>query len=77
MTPLGFPDVAEPSPLTRRETELARLIAEGLTNKECAWRMGCTVKTADSHRTRMMVKIRARSAQDVTRWAIRRGLVEP
>lgn len=62
--------------LTPREREVLQLIAEGHTNKEIGQRLGLSVKTVDVHRTNIMKKLDLHSAQALTRFAIRRGLVD-
>jgi DNA-binding NarL/FixJ family response regulator len=44
-------------PLTGRERQVLKLVAEGYSTKECATILGVSVKTADSHRTRLMRKL--------------------
>lgn len=62
--------------LTPREREVLQLIAEGLTNKEIGQRLGLSTKTVDVHRTNVMKKLDLHNAQALTRFAIRRGLVD-
>ncbi|MBI4609185.1 MAG: response regulator transcription factor [Candidatus Rokubacteria bacterium] len=64
-------------PLTPREQEVLQLIAEGKTTKEIATLLGVSVKTAESHRTRLMDKLDIHETASLVRYAIRRGLVEP
>jgi DNA-binding NarL/FixJ family response regulator len=66
--------VAHTEPLTPREREVTQAIAEGLTNKEIARRLGISVKTVETHRATLMRKIGARSAVDVARYAARNNL---
>jgi DNA-binding NarL/FixJ family response regulator len=61
--------------LTSREREVLQLVAEGHTNKAIARRLGLSAKTVDVHRTNVMMKLDLHSAQALTRFAIRRGLV--
>ncbi|MBS3895628.1 MAG: response regulator transcription factor [Xanthomonadaceae bacterium] len=61
--------------LTAREREVFHLIAEGLTTKEIARRLGISTKTAENHRARVLGKLEVRNAAEVVRYAIRRGLV--
>lgn len=63
-------------PLTLREREVLQLIAEGYTTKEVAARLGITVKTAESHRTRLMAKLEIHNTAGLVRYAIRRGLID-
>ena len=66
-----------PDPLTPREREVLQLVAEGKTTKEAASILGVSVKTAESHRTRLMEKLDIHSTADLVRYAIRRGLIQP
>jgi DNA-binding NarL/FixJ family response regulator len=63
--------------LTVREREVLQLVAEGKTTKEIAHALGIGVKTADSHRTRMMRKLDIHETAGLVRYAIRLGLIEP
>jgi len=63
--------------LTPRELEVLKLIAEGHSSKEIAELLVISVKTVDSHRTNMLEKLGMRDRVDLTRYAIRRGLIEP
>jgi DNA-binding NarL/FixJ family response regulator len=62
--------------LTPRELEVLKLIAEGHTSKEIAELLVISVKTVDRHRTNMLEKLGMRDRVDLTRYAIRRGLIE-
>lgn len=68
---------AEFEPLTSREREVLKLIAEGHTSKEIASTLVISIKTVDRHRTNMLEKLGMHDRVDLTRYAIRRGLVEP
>jgi DNA-binding NarL/FixJ family response regulator len=61
--------------LTSREREILQLVAEGHTNKTIGQRLGLSAKTVDAHRTSVMTKLDLHSAQALTRFAIRKGLV--
>jgi two-component system, NarL family, response regulator LiaR len=63
--------------LTMREREVLQLVAEGKTTKEIARTLGIGVKTADSHRTRVMRKLDIHETAGLVRYAIRLGLIEP
>jgi DNA-binding NarL/FixJ family response regulator len=63
--------------LTLREREVLQLVAEGKTTKEIAKVLGISVKTADSHRTRIMRKLDIHDTAGLVRYAIRLGLIEP
>jgi DNA-binding NarL/FixJ family response regulator len=63
--------------LTRREREILQLLAEGHTNKAVAKLLGISVKTAETHRARVMRKLGIKSLAELVRYAIRNGFVEP
>ncbi|MFC4108223.1 response regulator [Micromonospora zhanjiangensis] len=63
--------------LTPREEEIIKLIAEGNTAKEIAEALVISVKTVDRHRANILQKLGMRDRIDLTRYAIRAGLVEP
>jgi len=62
-------------PLTPREREILQLIAEGLATKQVAAQLGISVKTAESHRARIMRKLNVHEVTGLVRYAIRQGLV--
>jgi DNA-binding NarL/FixJ family response regulator len=64
-------------PLTAREQEIVKLIAEGLTSDEIAESLVISRKTVDRHRANVLDKLGMRNRVELTRYAIRRGLVEP
>jgi DNA-binding NarL/FixJ family response regulator len=64
-------------PLTPRELEVVKLIAEGHTSDEIARVLVISRKTVDHHRARILDKLGMRNGAELTRYAIRRGLVEP
>lgn len=64
-------------PLSPRERQVLQLIAEGKTTKEVATLLGVSVKTADSHRTRIMKKLDMHGTAELVRYAIRTGLLQP
>lgn len=66
-----------PDPLTLRERQVLQLVAEGKTTKEVASFLGVSVKTAESHRTRIMGKLDIHETAGLVRYAIRQGLVRP
>ncbi len=65
-----------PEPLTAREREVLQLVAEGKRTKEVARLLGISVKTAESHRMRIMRKLDTGTTAGIVRYAIRRGLVQ-
>jgi DNA-binding NarL/FixJ family response regulator len=64
-------------PLTARETEVVKLIAEGNSSQEIADILCISLKTVDRHRTNLLEKLNMNDRVQVTRYAIRAGLVEP
>lgn len=66
-----------PDPLTERERQVVKLIAEGHTSDEIAELLVISRKTVDRHRANILEKLELRNAAQLTRYAIRRGLVEP
>ena len=63
-------------PLTARELEVVKLIAEGHTSEEIATELVLSKKTVERHRANVLDKLGMRNRVDLTRYAIRRGLVE-
>jgi DNA-binding NarL/FixJ family response regulator len=63
-------------PLTAREREVIQLLAEGKTSKEVAVTLSLSVKTAETHRTNLMRKLGLHSVADLTRYAVRNGIVQ-
>jgi DNA-binding NarL/FixJ family response regulator len=61
--------------LTPRQREVLQMIAEGLSTKEIAYRMGVSVKTVETHRTQLMERLDIRDVAGLVRYAIRIGLV--
>jgi DNA-binding NarL/FixJ family response regulator len=66
-----------PDRLTPREQEVVKLIAEGRSSDEIAELLVISRKTVDRHRGNILEKLGMRDRVDVTRYAIRRGLVTP
>ncbi len=64
-------------PLTPRERQVLQLIAEGKATKEVAAVLGLSVKTAESHRARIMEKLGIHDTAGLVRYAIRQGLIQP
>jgi DNA-binding NarL/FixJ family response regulator len=62
--------------LTGREREVIQLLAEGKTSKEVAVALRLSVKTAETHRTNLMRKLDLHSVADLTRYAVRNGIVQ-
>lgn len=69
----GSPDAG---PLSSREREVLRAMAEGFATKEVAFRLGMSVKTAETHRRQIMEKLGLHSVAELTKYAIREGLTD-
>lgn len=67
--------IPQPTSLTPRETEVLVLIALGSSNKEIAEKLGIGPRTVETHRERLLAKLSARNAADLTRAAIRMGML--
>jgi DNA-binding NarL/FixJ family response regulator len=64
-------------PLTPREIEIVQLIAESHTSRDIAEMLTISEKTVERHRANILEKLGLRDRVELTRYAIRRGLVEP
>ncbi len=64
-------------PLTAREQEVVKLIAESYSTKQIAEALVISEKTVDRHRANILEKLGMHDRVELTRYAIRRGLVEP
>jgi DNA-binding NarL/FixJ family response regulator len=64
-------------PLTPRELQVVKLVAESYTNDQIAEALHISRKTVERHRENLMGKLGLRDRVELTRYAIRRGLVEP
>jgi len=61
--------------LTDREKQVLKLVAEGGSNKEVAETLGISVKTAMSHREKVMEKLGVHNRTELVRFAIKRGVI--
>jgi DNA-binding NarL/FixJ family response regulator len=68
---------ARSDPLTPREQEIVKLIAEAHTNEQIAELLVISKKTVERHRANILEKLGMSDRVELTRYAIRRGLVEP
>ena len=68
---------APPDPLSGRERQVLQLVGEGKSTKDIAVHLGISVKTAESHRARLMKKLDIHETASLVRYAIRRGLIQP
>jgi DNA-binding NarL/FixJ family response regulator len=64
-------------PLTPRELDVVKLIAEAYTNKQIAEILKVSEKTVESHRANVLAKLGMRDRVELVRYAIRRGLIDP
>ena len=65
------------NPLTLRERQVLQLIAEGKSTKDIASLLGISVKTVESHRTRLMHKLGIHELASLVRYVVRQGIVQP
>lgn len=63
-------------PLTERESEVAKLIAEGRSSKEIAADLGLSPHTVETHRLNLMRKLNVHSLSEIVRYAIRNGMIQ-
>ena len=70
-------DPLHQDPLTPREQEIVKLIAESYSNQEIADALVISVKTVERHRANILEKLGMHDRVQLTRYAIRRGLIEP
>jgi len=62
--------------LSDREREVLQLIAEGMTTKQIALKLGVSTKTIETHRQNIMHKLDVHSVAELTKYAIREGITE-
>ena len=62
--------------LTKRETEILRLLALGHNHHEISRQLFVSTKTVDTHRSNLLRKLKLRNNADITRFAIRNGLID-
>jgi DNA-binding NarL/FixJ family response regulator len=71
------PAAPDATPLSPREEEVVKLIAEGLTGRQIADVLSISEHTVERHRANVLVKLGVRDRVALTRYAVRRGLIEP
>ncbi|MFE9203509.1 response regulator [Micromonospora sp. NPDC007230] len=71
------PDTATARRITDREEEVLKLVAEGHSSKQIADLLFLSVKTVERHRSNILQKLGLRDRLELTRYAIRAGLIEP
>lgn len=64
-------------PITDREREVLRMVAESHTTREIAAKLAISGKTVDNHRTNLMRKLNLHDVASLTRYALEVGLIEP
>ncbi len=64
-------------PLTPREQQVVKLVAESHTNRQIAEMLMISEKTVETHRANILEKLGMRDRVELTRYAIRHGLIEP
>jgi DNA-binding NarL/FixJ family response regulator len=69
----GVPE--EEDPLSTREKEVLKLIAEGKSNKQIADILGISVKTVEHHRASLMKKLGFKNVAEVILYAVRKGFI--
>jgi DNA-binding NarL/FixJ family response regulator len=73
-----LPNIDPPQPiLSQRELQVLKHLADGLRTKEIADRLGVGAKTIETYRARLMEKLQLSSVAELTRYAIREGIVAP
>ncbi len=65
-----------PDSLTERELEVLKLVAEGFTNRQIAFKLNISIKTVQTHRANLMDKLNLHDRTELVRYAIRRGLIQ-
>ena len=75
--PPGQGGAAAPSELTAREEQVLKLIAEDLSSKEIANKLGLSVKTVETHRVNLMRKLNLHSVSAVVRYVLTRSGIVP
>jgi DNA-binding NarL/FixJ family response regulator len=73
----GDPETIPHDPLSARESEIVKLIAEGHSSREIADLLVISEKTVERHRANILSKLGMHDRVDLTRYAIRRGLAQP
>jgi DNA-binding NarL/FixJ family response regulator len=74
--PRASPAGGQPKPMSRREAEVLRLLAQGHTNQEAADHLAVSVKTIETHRKRLTDKLGLKSRAQLFRFAVEVGLLD-
>jgi DNA-binding CsgD family transcriptional regulator len=64
-------------PLSAREREVAALLADGKSNKQIGSMLTISIRTVESHRAKIMLKLDLHSVSDLVRYAVRSNLIQP
>jgi two-component system, NarL family, response regulator NreC len=75
LVPRVSPAGGQPKPLSRREVEVLRLLAQGHTNQEAADRLAVSIKTIETHRKRLSDKLGLKSRAELFRFAVEARLL--
>jgi len=67
--------VAEPGPLTSRELEVLRMLADGIANKNIAWNLKISEHTVKFHVAQILAKLNAGTRTEAVTIGIRKGLI--
>ena len=68
-------ELSQPDTLGKREKEVLKLIAEGQRSAAIATQMGIAVATVEAHRRNILRKLQLHSVADLTRYALRHGII--
>lgn len=68
--------MAQEPPLTLRERQILKLVAEGKRNRDIAELLSISLKTVETHRLNLMRKLDAHNAAELSNWARRLGVLE-
>jgi DNA-binding NarL/FixJ family response regulator len=74
---LEQPEPGDSDVLTERQVQILKLIAQGLAAKQIAFELKLSPKTVDVHRARIMERLGVNDIASLTRYAVRKGLVQP
>ncbi|QEH32934.1 Transcriptional regulatory protein DegU [Aquisphaera giovannonii] len=73
---LARAETTKPNPLTARQVEVLKLVAEGMTTKAIARCLGVSIKTVDTHRTQLMDRLGIHDVAGLVRYALRQGFIK-
>lgn len=76
-SPASPPPTAEGIPLTKREKEIAELVADGLSNREIARRLVISIRTAETHIEHIFGKLGVNNRAQVAAWVVQRRTLPP